>query len=68
MTQRARVLGILKADSVNPDLQLAHGDYTDMFQAIFRAAEARIRVVAAIFRVAAAVPAGWSELYPNGWL
>jgi GMP synthase (glutamine-hydrolysing) len=39
MTQRARVLGILKADSVNPDLQIAHGDYTDMFQAIFRAAD-----------------------------
>ena len=27
----ARSLGILKADFVNPDLQVQHGDYTDMF-------------------------------------
>jgi len=39
MTQSVRVLGILKADSVNPDLQVTHGDYTDMFQSIFRVAD-----------------------------
>ena len=43
MVETARVLGILKADSVNPDLQPKHGDYTDMFQAVFAEADPLLR-------------------------
>ena len=39
----ARSLGILKADSVNPDLQVQHGDYTDMFVSVLGEADPDLR-------------------------
>jgi GMP synthase-like glutamine amidotransferase len=38
-----RLLGILKADSVNPDLQVQHGDYTVMFVSVLGEADPALR-------------------------
>ena len=39
----ARSVGILKEDSVNPDLQVQHGDYTDMFVSVLGEADPNLR-------------------------